>query len=581
MRKSVIAPEKMRVAVANRLAKQGGRGAARALGVAADALVRVASGKPVMPETLAKLARAPRNQIDRIRTKDDFKQSLAAAVEAPRREQPIVCWDLERIRSARDAQMRGDFQLAVRLAEAIRTDDVLFTAWGNRIAPVNSVDMLLSAYAGVRGEAVRRKALDSVFVPKTTIADIEGTLVNHAIAIGYNHQVTNADGTRVDFIHEEWPLEWVKWNHSRECLETAVRGAGVRTPIVHGDGRWTIYRKFRTLPWTKDAAILPAAFVWAAHANGIKDWAAGSRSHGEAKVIGTLPEGFSLELLDEDGNPKLTEEAFGFLQMLQKIMTGESGVGVMPFGSTADMLTNTSTMYQVFSELILSREKAGNRIYLGTDAALGAAGGAPGVDISLLFDVASTKLQSDFACIQQGLNTGVYLPWTAINEDDSRYAPRAAFQIPDPDADKKSEENSNKRKRLFDALDRMRSLNLDVTQDTIDNLAAEYGVTSNIPKLGSTASTQLQLTPTDIAAITLGREGRASQGLPPFGDERDNLTLPEIEIAAKGRADAAVAAAKAKADAAAVAQNAPGITAPGAPPNNPVVLPARAEGAPA
>lgn len=35
------------------------------------------------------------------------------------------------------------------------------------------------------------------------------------------------------------------------------------------------------------------------------------------------------------------------------------------------------------------------------------------------------------------------------------------------------------------------------------------------------------------------REARGAQGLPPFGDERDDMTLPELEASAKSKADAA------------------------------------------
>lgn len=566
MPKSVIAPEKTRRTVAAHVARAGTRRAAVELGVSPETLSRVIARAPVLPATIARLARNP---VDRTRKAEDFKGTSAQAVEAPRKDQPIVSWDLERIRLARDAQMRGDFRLAVRLAEAIRTDDTLFTAYHNRLGPQSSVALQLDAYPGVRGEAVRRKAKDSVFVAKTELVSINGTLANHGIAIGYNHHETNEEGTRVDFRHVEWPLEWVKWNHSRECLETATRDGGFRVPIVHGDGRWTIYRKFKILPWTQEAALLPAAFIWAAHANGIKDWAAGSRSHGEAKILGTLPQGFALEDLNEDGMPKLTDQAFGFLAMLRQIMTGDSPVGVMPFGSDAKVLTNTATMYQVFSELILSREKAAQRVYQGTDAALGAAGGAPGVDISMLFGVASTKVQGDFNAIEQGLNTGVYQPHTAINEGDSRYAPTAAYQLPDPDADKKSEENAAKLDRLFAALDKYRAQKMTIDQTTVDRLAKLLGVaTVDVPQLASaeTVSVPLQLGVDSLNAIVRGREGRAAQGLPPFGDARDDMTISEIEAKAENDAKAAAAIAEKQTPEATppIDPNAPDNTAPGA-----------------
>jgi hypothetical protein len=559
MRKTLLAPENLRSAVQARTGLRGvGKGATE-LGITPETARRILAGKAVAPETLARLARTtiPKGP-DRVRTAKDFEG--AQAVEAPRREQPIVAWDLERIRAARDAQMRGDFKLAVRLAEAIRTDDALFSAYHNRIAPQSAVAIQMTQYPGVRGTAVMRKAQASVFVPRTTLSNINGTLANHGVAIGYNHHEVDDDGTLVNFRHEEWPLEWVRYNHSRECLETATRG-GIREPIVHADGRWVVYRKSQVLPWTQEAALLPAAFVWAAHANGIRDWAAGSKSHGEAKVIGTLPSGLTIEDVDADGNPKLTDQAFGFLQMLRQIMSGENPVGVMPFGSDAKVLTNASTMYQVFSELILSREKAAARIYLGTDAMLGAAGGAPGVDIATLFGVAATKIQGDFTAIEQGLNTGVYQPWCAINEGDSRYAPSAVYQLPDPDDAAKRKEEHDNQKLLLDTVASYRANGMAVTQDTVNALAVKFNV-KDPPQIVYSFSLQ----PTDIRSLVKGKEARAQQGLPPFGDDRDNMTLTEIDAAAEAKGTLGAAKITADAKIATTPPASSGNTAPGAAP---------------
>lgn len=49
----------------------------------------------------------------------------------------------------------------------------------------------------------------------------------------------------------------------------------------------------------------------------------------------------------------------------------------------------------------------------------------------------------------------------------------------------------------------------------------------------------LTLAPTDVAKVVRVREARGAQGLPPFGDERDDMTLPELEASAKAKADAA------------------------------------------
>jgi len=507
--------------------------------LSADAPKRVFNPPPVKAKrTHAKAVALASRIVEKVRKAEEFKG--LPSYSAPIRQLGPFSWSLETIRSARDLQIRGDFYLPVRLAEAMRTDDALYVAYHNRIAPQSACGTRLVAHDSTRGAMVARKAANAVRIPRSVLEGIAGTMANHGIAIGYIEQETDDDGTCVNFRLTEWPLEHVKWDLSRNELWTRTKDLS-RVPITHGDGRWVVFRKFIELPWTQEACVLPGALIWAAHANGIKDWALASTSHGQAKIVGTLPEGLSLQ---DDGS--LTPEAAGFLSMMQDLISGEGGAGLAPFGSVVNFLSNGSTAWQVFSELILNREKAAARVYLGTDAMLGAAGGAPGVDIAQLFGVASTKIQGDFTAIEQALKTGVFEPWTAINEGDSRYAPHLAYELPDPDAKAKAAERQAKLTALLDTLDRYRALNLVLTQEIVNTLAVKLGVDTP-PLLGTTSAAQLQLPDTAIPGLVLGREGRESQGLQPFGDERDTMTLDEIAIYAKGRADALVAKVKAAA----------------------------------
>ncbi len=440
--------------------------ARRGRGESLRAIARAAGTSPgTITRTLARI-------VDKVRTAQEFKATTAAFVRAPRRENPTHSWSIEAIRNARDAQMRGDFRQAVRLAEALRTDDALFVAYRNRLAPQSAIAARLIPCNGARGEATARKAAGSVFTPRTVLKTIHGTLANHGIAIGYNEQEPNEEGTRVDFRLTEWPLEHVKYNTSTEVLETRTREGGAMVPIVHGDGRWTVFRTLGVKPWTQDACILPAALLWAAHAEGVKDWAQAARSHGLAKMIGELPAGTAI-MADAT---TLTAEAQAFLNMLTDVNSGENGVGIRPGGSKTDFVANGSNAWQVFAELINGREKAAARIYLGTDAILGSVGGAPGVDISALFGVATTIIQGDFEAIEQGVNTGVIQPWAAVNEGSSRYAPSLHYEMPDTDADRVSTETAAKEERLMKAINERKAAGLVVNQAVVNELAKKIGV---------------------------------------------------------------------------------------------------------
>jgi hypothetical protein len=485
--------------------------------------------------------------VDRVRKAEDFAGSASVRERAPIRRQPDTLWSLEKIRQARDAQMRGAFLLPVRLAEAMRTDDALYTAYHNRIAPQSAVATKLIDCGSKRGEGVARKAQASCFISRGVLVGIAGTLANHGIAIGYIIREANDDGTRVDLRLTEWPLEFVRWNPSTEQLETTTKD-GLYVPIVHGDGYWVVIKKTDVLPWTQEAALLPASMIWGAHAYALADWAGASKSHGLAKIVGELPAGVSLQAKLADGSIVLNEEAAAFLQMIQDVVSGEAQAAVRPAGSKLDVLANTSTMYQIFSELITDRKKAATFVYLGTDASLGAAGGAPGVDVSALFGISSTKLQGDFDAIEQGLNTGFYPVWTAINCGDSRYAPRIEYLIPDPDAKAKSEENGAKRSRLATAIKELKETGMVVDQDTVNKLAAEMGVSpAPILAAGDSKAVPIQLAPTDIAKIVRVGPALRSIGLEPFGDARDGMTITELDEANKAKAAVNQAQGEAKA----------------------------------
>lgn len=535
-------PQQTCTLLANRLKSQGYRRVQALTGLAPATLKRAVSGLPVALKThtqVEKLARTPQ----KTRQASEFVQAAQRLKSLPKAN-GARAWTLELIRGARNAQQAGSFATAVMLAEATRTDDAIFTARSNRIAPQYALTTELKPHDTARGKDVAKRASESVTVTKATLAGIHGTLADHGVAIGYVQHDVDADGTRVDMRLTEWPLEHVIYDTVRDVLTTKVKDSFEPADIVHGDGRWVVFRKFDSKPWTQEACLLPAALLWAAHTDALSDWAGATRAHGLARVMGELPEGFSLK--DEDGN--LTEEASAFLEMIADVVSGEQAAGLVPPGAKTNFLTNQSTAWQVFSELVSNREKSAARIYLGTDAILGSVGGAPGVDIAALFGVATTKLQGDLTAIQDALYTGLYVPWTAINYGDSRLAPRLVYLLPDPDEDAKREQASNRRQRLHTLLQQMREQKLTIDQNTVNKLAAELGI-DDPPLLASveTQTSTLVLEPTDVARVTRVWEARASQGLPPFGNDDDNLTISQFEAKQKAQADAA--ARKAEIDA--------------------------------
>lgn len=442
----------------------------------------------------------------------------------PRETETVYSWSLEQIRAARNEQLRGHFKLPVKLAEASRTDDAIFVARNTRVSTQSAIDARIIPRSGQLGKRAAARLARGVTTARSVLVGIQGTLADHGVAIGYNERTVSEDGTMVHLTLKEWPLEHVWWHVTERAFVTRTN-CGETVRINHGDGFWVVFTKFDKKPWTQDACILPIGTVWGAHANGLKDWAGSSKSHGLPRVVGELPEGFSLE--GRDG--ELTPEGNAFLEMMLDVVSGEAGAGIRPAGSSVDFVANSSAAWQVFKELVDSREKAAARIYLGTDAILGAQGGAPGVDISALFGVASTKLQGDFQTIEDAVKTGVYEPWSDQNYGDATLAPSLEYQIPDPDSERKSEEAERKIARLWKDIEQRRARGFEVTQEVVNEQARTYGV-HPAPKLAATESrsVQLDLAPTDVAKVVKVQEARASRGLPPLGDERDQSTLSEL-----------------------------------------------------
>lgn len=449
---------------------------------------------------------AKSRRAEKIRSAAEFDTArLSAELNLPKDGGiSLASWTLADIFNARDAQMKGLFYLPARMAESMRTDDALAVAYENRLAPQRCIPVQLVGKGGARGASVRAEA-DALFgqcgvgIHPDTMADVHGCLVNHGVAFGVNVATPRQDGSRIDFELKYFPIEYIRWDPvvrlfkarvdpssmppneiSPADLKSGVYGmiGGFEVPIIHGDGRWVVFQKHEITPFRQEAAILAGAIVWARHAYAIRDWAKGSVAHGNTKFVGAMPEGVALQ---KAGSGVLTEEAFAFLELLKALASADSPVGIKPAGATVDLMTNTSTAWQVWNELVLNAEKAAARIYLGTDGTLGASGGAPGVDISALFGVASTKVQGDLACIERGLQTGVIEPWCAMNFGDSSLAPYRRYMVPDGDSDALKRSLGERTASFSAALKGLADAGIPITQDHVDGLAADFDVRA--PKL--------------------------------------------------------------------------------------------------
>jgi len=468
-------------------------------------------------------------------------------------------WPLQDIRDARADQIDGRFRRPVQLAVAMRTHGDLFTAYRVRTSPLASLGVEIVPAEKQRGAAVAREAevlfgepgpSKGVGLSRETVKTIIGNLANHGVAIGYNAWADRADGSRHDVVHRAWPLEFVEYDslddqlytsldpamtaEERKALESESTSPRARLrpsvayssyykiPIVHGDGRWTVYRLSELHPWRTDAALLAAALVWASAAFADRDWNRGSTSHGNPKLWGQLKEGVPLQrpVLDSEGDPtgevELSEEAQGLLDLLEDLQGLEQPYGVTEAATKITLLANSSDMWQVWKELALRAQQLAALVYTGTTAYLGSQGNAPGVDIAQLMNVSTTVVQADKAAFEQGFHEGVMVPWAARNFGDSSLAPQRLYLLPDVDAQQNRVNDATNEAAFTAAIKARREAGLMVTQEWVNQLAARLGVETL--ELAASQATGFQPAPTDAFKLITANEGRGAIGFPPRPD---------------------------------------------------------------
>jgi len=499
----------------------------------------------------------------RTRKSEEFELlKLVARLESLRVQAGAYSWSMTEIQDARDQQMVGDFKQPARLAESFNTDDAMFAAKRTRLAPQKAIPVkIVPPSQSDRARRIANEA-DGLFGPSgvgatpDTFVSINRILADHGVAFGMNIATPRDDGTRIDFEHHAWPIEWVRWDPMLRCFVTQVDvtsaspeagnwldGSYARylpsnsVPIIHGDGRWSVYAGEEIEPW-KSGCVLPGALTWARHAFGFRDWLNSSASHGNSTIVGTMPEGTRTR----------SQEGDDFLALLVALASADMPVGLLPAGGKVDFLADGSTAWEIFRELVNASRLSANQIYNGHDG-LGTNPSGPGYDLKAVLGVVSDIAEGDLHTIERCFKSGVIDPWAAMNFGSSSDAPERLYQIPDRDQDEKRERAGSRRIAFYDAIERERSLGFDVSEERIEALAKEYDV--SIGKLAAAGAKKpaIALAPTDLALVVRVDEARAS-----------------AELDAMGGADGAMplAAYKAKLEQAAAAPPISGQPGPGA-----------------
>lgn len=419
---------------------------------------------------------------ERIVRADEFDAiRLAAAIRPPITSVGgCYSWDLPTIKTARDAQIAGNFALPARLATDMRTDDAIDVAREVRIAPHRGLPRQIVARGNsararrIRDEAEGLFGPEGIAIAPGLLADVVGCLADHGIAIAYNVVAPRPDGSRFDFEVRMWPIEAVRYDPTCGVLMARVApgSAGARegvtfgseVPIVHGDGRWTVFSKHAVAPWTQSAAVLKA-LLWAVHALAWRDWARGAKSHGDTKTVVTPPDGIGTQ--SEDG--VALGNAIADLE-------AEDRVALVPSGSKVERLSDTGGAWQVYQQLVTESARAWQRIYNGQDGAMGQNPAAPGVSLEALFGVKADIVEGDLRALDRGISEGIIAPWCAMNFGDSSAAPRHEYVFPNPEEDARRAAEGERGAAFFTEMKAARDAGFALAPDWVASRAAAYGL---------------------------------------------------------------------------------------------------------
>lgn len=449
----------------------------------ANAITRFLSS--LSTKTLERLG-ATTKRAQRIRTRSQFDlAALSRRPEAPYRPIGNIAWDIDAIRNARDSQMRGDFRIAARLADAMGTDPGIFTSRLNRLAPMRGLPVVLepanqtarALRIAEEGEALFGRK--GVALQRDHMVSLHRRYVDHGVAFGYNVPTVREDASRVDFELRCFPQEFVRWREAdRRFYALTLNGGEV--PIEHGDGRWVVFQQENLSPWT-EGAIVAGSMLWADRSFAVRDRSNASRAHGSPKLVGEMPTGVALQTEDAGGTLVPTPEAEQMLELLQMLFVEELPFGLRPAGSKTELMVSQSQAWQIWTEIIKANNADSDRIYLGQDGTTQNSGGNY-IKSERLFGVRNDLVESDIMVFAEAILTGTIEPWAAINFGDSRLAPARCWQMPDADEDARRTSIGEHQELFFRHVDSLLEQGYRVDQPTVDQLAKTYGVTA--PQIG-------------------------------------------------------------------------------------------------
>lgn len=425
--------------------------------------------------------------------------------------------DLERAQSLADS---GDLSVAAQLCAAFRTDGTIGGLLGTRTSGLVSLPKRYRGKAGIvealTAETSTRSVFDEMF-PPSELALLDADGVNLGVGVAELVPVRGRDYPVMVRLEPEF-LRY-RWNDGRWYFNS-IAGA---LPITPGDGRWILHVPGgRQTPWRHgNWRALGRSFI-------NKEHALLHRSNYSGKLANPARLAFAPAGATE-------QQRIGFLARL--IAWGVNSVFELPPGWDAKLLESNGRGWEVFTKEIETSDLEAMISLAGQIVTVTGGTGFANADIHKTIRADIIKTDGDglsYTLNTQGIPQFVIRGW---GEDALAETARVEWDTKPP---KDQAQEANALTSAANAIERLAAvLSQHERGINVDELIARFGIPAHVMArvAEETKKIQLDLAPADLAKVVRAKEARASRGLPPFGDERDEMTIPELEAQGQSKGD--------------------------------------------
>lgn len=311
-----------------------------------------------------------------------------------------------------------------------------------------------------------------------------------------------------------WDSRWIRyqWWDRRIFLMT---DSG-EVEIHPGRGDWVIYMPHgRSYPWRYGHwKWLDLAFVMQRDA--VFDRSRHQQLSPPVRV-GLTPEGTS------------ERQRQKFLKQIEEMQ--RFGVFVLPAGLKYEVV-ESSTSGQVDAIYAAAIAHAEREATVGLTGNMVSVEGSKGFSEGDYFERIAASKRKFYAESWAETEQQILGPYTDENYPTAQETPYILRNTDPPeDQDKKIERVDKFGKAIVAVVDGLARVGAEIEFDSIKEMAQGLGLTVKLKPAGAAPASKIEVTPSDVAKVVKAEELRASEGLPPFGDERDQMTLAELEAA--------------------------------------------------